>query len=72
MICKICKKSFKRKMTREIFKKSFKVGDCIIGYATQKRVQITAIGRDRFLYLDGTGREGVGQIESAAANWRKK
>lgn len=54
----------------EEWKKSFKVGDILSGWATSKRVKVIAIGRDRFLWVDiRTNYEGVSKMAGHA--WAK-
>lgn len=62
----------------EEFKQTFKVGDLIEGYATNKIVKITAIGNEKFLYIDPEhGKtyfkyaERVSLILNTQAFWRK-
>lgn len=56
--------SFRRKYTKEEFKRTFSIGDSLTGWSTGKQVKITAIGEDKFLALDHHGRERVCTIES--------
>ena len=45
------------KMTADRFKKTFKVGDVIIGFPTKLEMTITAIGESRFMYKSGEKKE---------------
>jgi hypothetical protein len=56
--------------TPEEFKAKCKVGDHIIDLSTKRSVTISAIGRDRFLYVDHLGVERVAQCASIACDWR--
>ena len=72
MECNRCKRLMGRKpMTSKEFKSKFKVGDTIIGYSTNKRMLITAIGIDRFLYTQDNGtKERVAAFK--ATTWSKQ
>lgn len=54
----------RKKYTVQEFKLVFKPGDKVIGWATGKVVEITAIGNSRFLCLDHNGYERVCTIEA--------
>jgi hypothetical protein len=78
-ICPNCKQIVRKniKMTPEIFKNTFKVGDTITSWSTKKPAIITAIGHSRFLYVCGWELEEkniqVNCIEHTASmylNWR--
>lgn len=56
--------------TNDSFKATFKVGDIIIGFPTNKRSTITAIGNIRFLMTDSSGRESAGSMTNANG-WAK-
>ncbi len=74
MSTKCLKCGFERrlKLTIEEFKKTTKVGDVIYGYPTKIQARITAIGEQRFLYINmHSGKECVGTITSDTANWRR-
>lgn len=43
------------RLTTTEFRKEFKVGDIIQGWSTGKKVMITAIGEERFLYKNADG-----------------
>lgn len=53
------------------FQREVKVGDYLYGYSTGKKVTVTAIGEERFLYLhEYIKGEKVAKILSVTANWR--
>ncbi len=59
-------------MTVEEFKKSFVVGETILGYATNLKCTITAIGDERFLYkTEHSHKERVGTMDAYQPMWRK-
>jgi hypothetical protein len=74
--CNRIKISGNRKvMTPKEFKATFKIGDVICGYSTNKRVKITAIGEERFMYVSvdcasEKGKERVAKM-SVATGWAK-
>ena len=71
--CPVCKSESVRLLTRDEFRKRFKVGDLIVGYKGGIKAQITAIGESRFLYkrTDRADRgEAVGTMDSYASQWR--
>lgn len=57
-------------MKVEDFKAKFKVGDCIMGWATGKVVKITAIGEKRFLFADGSEKERVSAMDCWNRKWQ--
>lgn len=61
------------KMSCKEFKEAFKPGDLIQGWSTGKVVEITAVGQQRFLYIqDSMGRRNKEFVQSIAAPWMWK
>lgn len=58
-------------MTPAEFKKMFRVGDYVCGWATGKTVRITAIGDRRFLHIDQSrDYEGVSTMQRPGFEWQ--
>lgn len=68
IICSHCKRNIKEPLDWD----TVCVGDVLIGYATEKEVTVSAIGKDRFLYINYFGKEQAATKDSPSAKWRRR
>lgn len=57
------------KLTPKEFRETFKVGDIISGWSTGKKVRITAIGEERFLYKETEVSRRGEYVRAIVATW---
>ena len=56
--------------TMRVFKERVHAGSRLMGYSTNLIFTVTAVGRDKFLYLDSYDKERVATISGNQAHWR--
>lgn len=59
------------RMNPERFKKTFKVGDIVTAWSTDKKVKITGIGETRVMFIDEYSVKPKELIASMNLPWRK-